>query len=89
MIYLENANCFPNSPYNNANFHGAELSIGKYTNIENMGKFNKETCDIAPVEPVVYQEIPLDSIENTLLPWKFSKHKTNNYFKLLDNLIFI
>ncbi|CAD6216257.1 GSCOCG00012875001-RA-CDS [Cotesia congregata] len=71
VIYLNSASCIPDSEYNTGNFHGAQIAIRPFTSIDNLGKFQKETHEASDIEPEIIQLIPLNALENSVLPWKF------------------
>ncbi|KAH0567745.1 hypothetical protein KQX54_013035 [Cotesia glomerata] len=78
VIHLESAGCVADSEFNNGNYRGAQISVRKYTCVENLGKFDPETHEAAEIEPEVLQLIPLNAFENSVFPWKF---KTIGYVK--------
>ncbi|CAD6214310.1 GSCOCG00011862001-RA-CDS [Cotesia congregata] len=78
IIYLEKAHCVTSTDYNRGNYKRAELIINKFTNVEIMGAFNDENCEIPTAEPVVLQEFQLEDLEKSILPWKF---KISGYLK--------
>ncbi|XP_074106662.1 uncharacterized protein LOC141532286 [Cotesia typhae] len=66
IIHLENTKSVPSTKFNRGNYFGAELSIQKFTVIENYGIIDRQRYNINNIEEIDIPEVELKDLCNIL-----------------------